>query len=58
MFELYKAFAFIFTDKDNHPILTCEDETLRQGRLLLASAVGQTVATGLSLLGIEVLEEM
>lgn len=58
LFDLCKSFAFIFSDKENHPIVTCEDPQLRQGRLLLAAAVGSTVKTGLSLLGIEVLEEM
>lgn len=58
VFDLCKAFAFIFTDKANHPIATCEDEELRAGRLLLAAAVGNTVRVALSLLGIEVLEEM
>ncbi len=58
LFDLCKAFAFIFTDKDNHPIVTCEDETLRHGRLMLAAAVGHTVKAGLGMLGIEVLEEM
>ena len=58
VFELCRAFAFIFTDKDNHPIATCDDALLRQGRLLLAAAVGNTVEAGLALLGVEVLEEM
>ncbi|PID39014.1 MAG: arginine--tRNA ligase [Proteobacteria bacterium] len=58
VFELCKAFAFIFTDKENHPIATCEDAALRRGRLLLADAVGNTIAVALSLLGIDVLEEM
>lgn len=58
VFELCKGFAFIFTDKDNHPIATCDDAELRRGRLLLAGAVGNTIAVALSLLGIDVLEEM
>jgi arginyl-tRNA synthetase len=58
VFELCKSFAYIFTDKANHPIATCEDEQLRRGRLLLAAAVGNTVKAGLALLGIDVLEEM
>ena len=58
LFDLCKGFAFIFTDKTNHPIVTCDDETLRRGRLMLAAAVGHTLETGLGLLGIEVLEEM
>jgi arginyl-tRNA synthetase len=58
IFELCRAFAFIFTDKANHPIATCEDVELRKGRLLLAQAVGDTVKGALGLLGIDVLEEM
>lgn len=58
VFDLCKAFAFVFTDKANHPIATCEDEELRAGRLLFAAAVGNTVRVALGLLGIEVLEEM
>jgi arginyl-tRNA synthetase len=58
LFELSKSFAFIFTDKTNHPIVTCEDETLRQARLMLVAAISHTLRAGLGLLGIEVLEEM
>ena len=58
LFDLCKSFAFIFTDKANHPIVTCEDEELRRGRLMLVAAVGHTLWAGLSLLGIEPLEEM
>ncbi len=57
-FELCKSFAFVFTDKANHPIVTCEDTELRQARLMMAAAVGQTLRVALGLLGIEVLEEM
>ncbi len=58
LFDLCKGFAFIFTDKANHPIVTCEDPELRAARLLLVAAIGNTLAAGLGLLGIEVLEEM
>ncbi|MCA9667330.1 MAG: arginine--tRNA ligase [Myxococcales bacterium] len=57
-FELCKSFAFVFTDKANHPIVTCEDAELRAARLMMAAAVGQTLRVALSLLGIDVLEEM
>jgi len=57
-FDLCKSFAFVFTDKANHPIVTCDDAELRQARLMMAAAVGHTLRTGLSLLGIDVLEEM
>lgn len=58
LFELCKSFAFIFTDKANHPIVTCEDGDLRQARLMLVAAVSHTLRAGLGLLGIDVLEEM
>jgi len=58
LFELSKSFAFVFTDKANHPIATCEDAQLRQARLMLAAAVGQVIKAGLAVLGIEALEEM
>jgi arginyl-tRNA synthetase len=58
LFELCKSFAFIFTDKSNHPIATCEDEELRRARLMLVAAIGHTLGAGLRLLGIEPLEEM
>jgi len=58
LFELCKVFAFIFTDKTNHPIATCADEQLRRGRLLLVEAVGNVLKAGLRLLGIIPLEEM
>jgi len=58
LFDLCKSFAFIFTDKVNHPIVTCEDQELRRARLMLVTAIGHTLRAGLGLLGIEVLEEM
>lgn len=58
LFELCKVFAFIFTDKANHPIVTCEDEQLRRARLLLVESIGRVLASGLGLLGIVPLEEM
>jgi len=58
LFDLCKSFAFIFTDKANHPIVTCEDEELRRARLMLVTAIGLVLGRGLGLLGIELLEEM
>lgn len=58
VFELCKGFAYIFTDKTHHPIATCDDDQLRQARLLLAAAVGNVIAAALGVLGIDVLEEM
>jgi arginyl-tRNA synthetase len=58
VFDLCKSFAFIFTDKANHPIATCEDAQLRAARLLLVAAVSHALRVGLRLLGIDALEEM
>lgn len=58
LFNLCKTFAFIFTDKAGHPILTCEDPKVRQARLALVDALGTVLRMGLGLLGIETLEEM
>ncbi|MBQ9396836.1 MAG: arginine--tRNA ligase, partial [Proteobacteria bacterium] len=58
LFNLCKSFAFIFTDKAGHPILTCEDPALKQARLALVDALGSVLKMGLNLLGIETLEEM
>jgi arginyl-tRNA synthetase len=58
LFELCRSFAFIFTDKAHHPIVSCEDDRLRCGRLMLVEAVSYTLKAGLNLLGIEPLEEM
>lgn len=58
LFNLCKCFAFIFTDKAGHPILSCEDPALRQARLHMVDACGTVLRSGLFLLGIECLEEM
>lgn len=58
LFNLCKGFAFIFTDKAGHPILTCEDEKLKAARLALVDSVGTVLRVGLNLLGIDTLEEM
>lgn len=58
LFNLCKTFAFIFTDKVGHPILTCTDESLKKARLALVDAIGIVLKTGLELLSIDVLEEM
>jgi arginyl-tRNA synthetase len=57
-FEVARAWNQLYTDKEGHPILACEDPRLRAARLLLATATGRALAMGLGLLGIEVLEEM
>ncbi len=58
LFNLCKSFAFIFTDKVGHPILTCEDASVKAARLALVDALGSVLRMGLNLLGIETLEEM
>lgn len=58
LFNLCKSFAFIFTDKVGHPILTCSDPALKAARLALVDALGSVLKMGLNLLGIETLEEM
>lgn len=58
LFNLCKSFAFIFTDKAGHPILTCEDPAVKAARLALVDAIGVVLKMGLNLLGIETLEEM
>ncbi|MFA5623524.1 MAG: arginine--tRNA ligase [Bradymonadales bacterium] len=58
LFNLCKGFAFIFTDRAGHPILTCEDAELREARLRLVDACGSVLRNGLTLLGIECLEVM
>lgn len=58
LFNLCKSFAFIFTDKVGHPILTCEDANVKAARLALVDALGTVLRMGLNLLGIETLEEM
>lgn len=58
LFNLCKTFAFLFTDKAGHPILSCPDASLKKARLALVDAIGIVLKTGLDLLGIDVLEEM
>ena len=58
LFNLCKCFAFLFTDKAGHPILTCEDAGVKSARLALVDAIGIVLRMGLGLLGIETLEEM
>jgi arginyl-tRNA synthetase len=58
LFQLCKSFSFLFTDSAGHPIIRCEDASLRAARLMLVDAVGGVLKLGLTLLGIETLEEM
>jgi arginyl-tRNA synthetase len=58
VYTLCKDFNLMFADREGHPILTCPDPALKQGRLLLTHAAGVTIRAGLALLGIETLEEM
>lgn len=58
LFKLSKAFAYIFTDKAKHSILSCHNTKLKNSRLYLVNAVGITLKTGLNLLGIQTLQKM
>ncbi|MCL2326560.1 MAG: arginine--tRNA ligase [Proteobacteria bacterium] len=58
LFHLCKSFAFIFTDKTGHPILTCDSAATKRARLALVDALGRVLKIGLNLLGIDILEEM
>jgi len=58
VYGLARSFAHFFTDKESHPILTCTDHAYRSARVHLANAVGHCIAAGLSVVGIDVLEEM
>ena len=57
-YEVARAFNQLYTDKDNHPIVSCDDPELRAARLSMVGAVGIAIRTGLYVLGIEVLEQM
>jgi arginyl-tRNA synthetase len=56
LFELAKSFSSLYNDPD-HRIVDLEGPR-RDGLLVLARAVGDTLQTGLELLGIETLDEM
>lgn len=51
VYELAKLYNHFYSQL---PILNAEDETLKSFRILLSDAVGNTLETGLKLLGIEV----
>jgi len=58
LFIIAKAFSLFYKDKEKHAIIHCPDEELKKARLMLTYAVGCATKLGLSLLGIETLEEM
>lgn len=57
LFRLGKSFSTLYNDPD-HRIVDLDDQRRRDGLLYLANAVARTLKVGLSLLGIETLEEM
>lgn len=57
LFKLCKSFSTLYND-DAHKIVDIDDPTRRDGLLYLARAVAKTLQNGLTLLGIETLEEM
>jgi len=58
VFNLSKQLATLFSDRQGHPVISCPDPALRTARLLLIDAVGRVIKLGLSLIGVETLEEM
>lgn len=57
-YEIARAFNQLYTDKDGHPIVGCNDPDLRAARLAMVDAVGSAIRSGLYVLGIDVLEQM
>ena len=57
LFRICKAFSTLYND-ENHRIKDLEDNTRKTALLLLTQAVGQTLQTGLNVLGIQTLDEM
>jgi arginyl-tRNA synthetase len=55
LFELATRYSDFF---ENCPVLRAESEALRASRLLLCDLTARTIARGLNLLGIEVVERM
>ncbi len=55
LFELASAYSSFF---EHCPVLKAEDAGLRNSRLLLCDLTARTIARGLNLLGIEVVERM
>jgi len=44
--------------KDKHQVINCVDPELKKARLLLVTAVGNTIKQAMGLCGIDVLEQM
>lgn len=57
VYRIAKAFSTLYNDKE-HQIVGAADRRVETARLLLAKAVANAVQTGLSLLGIETLDQM
>ncbi len=57
VYRIAKTFSSLYNDRE-HQIVGNPDAALGAARLLLATAVARTIATGLSLLGIETLDSM
>lgn len=55
LFELAQTFSGFF---ENCPVLKTDDKNLKQSRLQLCDLTARTIETGLSLLGIDVVEKM
>lgn len=57
LLELSASFNRMFTDKENHRLIT-DDESLTQARMGLVEAARRTLASGLALLGLSAPERM
>ena len=55
---LYDLAGLFSSFYEHCPILTAENETVKQSRLRLAALTGKTLKQGLALLGLETLERM
>ena len=55
LFDLASKYSSFF---ENCPVLKAEGQELRTSRLLLCDLTARTIARGLQLLGIEVVEQM
>jgi len=58
VYNICQSFNMFFKLKDKHQIVNCMDPELKHARLLIVLAVGNAIKTCLTMLGIDVLEQM
>merc|ERR1712166_137255 len=58
LLSLAEAFNSMYTQKETHPILSCDDEDLKAARLALTEGVASAMKAGLCVLNIPVLESI